>query len=50
MINFRSKYFIWFYWEIADFGLSKLIDPNNSELTKNVGTKYYVAPEILDDK
>lgn len=36
--------------KIGDFGGAKEIDPNNPDLTKKVGTPFYLSPEMIQDK
>jgi serine/threonine protein kinase len=35
--------------KLTDFGLAKLIGDQKKDLTSNVGTSYYMAPEVLND-
>ena len=35
--------------KVCDFGLGAIVSPGE-KLTFNVGTQYYIAPEIFDDK
>lgn len=36
--------------KIADFGVSKIFDGQNDELSNDTGTKYFLAPEIWSGK